>query len=173
MDVDKPCQFCPAPASVWIWLDEGRGPLVRLCSRHNKEMLATLLDLNPDHAQCPECGTEIHLEEPDPEDVYDAQHVDEELDARGALLRHEVQWFAAHMAAKLKANDHKGGWIHESSSYFVKRLADEWRELAHVIDLATMHEASPQDIIDECADIANYAMMLADVVRREPNHADE
>ena len=99
-----------------------------------------------------------------------ARHLGEQLDARAELetdaLRPEVQWFAEQMEAKLRLNDYKGGWQDESPSYFLQRMADEWRELAHTIDLATMHEASPKDIIAECADIANFAMMVADVARK-------
>ncbi len=84
-----------------------------------------------------------------------------------AIPRSEVQWFAEQMEVKLRANDHKGGWRDESLFYFVNRIADEWRELNHTVDLATMHEVSPQDIIAECADIANFAMMLADVVKQK------
>ncbi len=63
---DKPCTFCPEQAVVWIRLDGGKGEQLRLCPRHNTELMATLLDL--EQMQCPECGATIHLEEPEAEE---------------------------------------------------------------------------------------------------------
>ncbi len=67
MDFNKPCSFCPEMAVAWVRLDRGRGPELYLCSRHNAELTETLIDLAL--VECPECGAEIHLEAPDPEDV--------------------------------------------------------------------------------------------------------
>lgn len=65
MNFDKPCNFCPEEAAVWLRLDGGRGEALFLCTRHHGEILAMLIDLQ--QLACPECGTEIHLEESAPE----------------------------------------------------------------------------------------------------------
>lgn len=78
-------------------------------------------------------------------------------------MRKQIVWFANKMEAKLAANDHKGpwGWRDMPVEYFLTRMQEESRELSEAIQ--------SQDIeatINECADLANFAMMLADVVHR-------
>lgn len=76
-------------------------------------------------------------------------------------LRKEVKWFAARMELKLKANDHKGGWHNEYAEYFLSRMTDEFEEL-----VAALETGNTEQSISECADIANFAMMLADNIWR-------
>lgn len=73
-----------------------------------------------------------------------------------ADIRQEVSWFSLEMERKLKANDHKGGWRDCSMDYLFRRLREEMDELAL---------AEGDDIIDEAADVANFAMMIADRLR--------
>jgi hypothetical protein len=86
--------------------------------------------------------------------------------------RKEVQWFAEEMEAKLKENDHKGGWYGCRFRALFPRLREETDELllaAHPLNLDTMAEKLTEEdacnLIRECADIANFAMMIADNVR--------
>ncbi len=76
-------------------------------------------------------------------------------------LRKEVKWFASRMEAKLKANDHKGGWHNEYAEYFLSRMTDEFEEL-----VAALETGNTEKSISECADVANFAMMLADNIWR-------
>lgn len=76
------------------------------------------------------------------------------------------------MEAKLRENDHKGGWQGCRFSELFPRIAHERDELllaAHPLRLDTMAETlTTQDaceLIRECADIANFAMMIADNIR--------
>lgn len=75
-------------------------------------------------------------------------------------LREPVRWFAQHMETQLKANDHKGGWKGDRIGSLFDRMLDEERELFEVIGTAN-NEA----IIREAADVANFAMMIADIAR--------
>lgn len=68
-------------------------------------------------------------------------------------------WFVDLMKLKLSLNAHKGGWQNESIDYLLRRLHEELRELDDGLALPRAdHEA---------ADVANMAMMVADVWRRK------
>jgi len=71
-------------------------------------------------------------------------------------LRPEVQAFALAMEERLKANDHKGGWKNESPDWLIRRMRQEFSELEMAIDYQ-------KNIRHESADVANFAMMIADV----------
>jgi len=77
-------------------------------------------------------------------------------------VRPEVSWFAHEMERKLQANDHKSHWIGESTNRLLKRLFDEFLELQLALALG-----SAKQVRDEAVDVANFAMMIADVVRSE------
>lgn len=72
----------------------------------------------------------------------------------------KVEWFAMLMKRKLMnpKNVNKGGWIHMSFQEMFNRLDDEYFEL--LTELETYKR--PYEIIQECCDIANFAMMIAD-----------
>ncbi len=73
-----------------------------------------------------------------------------------------VNRFARAMMERLSANKHKGGWRHEDQRYLTERLQQEVDEL--FVALAKGHSA--EEIRKECADVGNFAMMIAD------NHGD-
>lgn len=72
-------------------------------------------------------------------------------------LRPEVEAFAQAMECALRANDHKPGWKNDAPSALIDRLYQEVREL----DRTPM--AAPDAVLKEAADVANFAMMVADV----------
>lgn len=76
-----------------------------------------------------------------------------------SLLRPEVAAFALAMEDKLRQNDHKGGWDDCSKQYLAMRLTQEREELRSAIARGD----PPEDIMKEAADIANFAMMVADL----------
>lgn len=76
-------------------------------------------------------------------------------------IRKELHWFADHMEAKLADNDHKGGWLNEYVEFFLTRMDEEYQELLNVLI-----NGDAESAIAECADIANFAMMLADNLHR-------
>lgn len=97
--------------------------------------------------------------------------------ASATLLAGSPTWpyvleFAKRMEAKLARNRHKGnreGWINDDPDDLLARLRQETKELEIEIGIARtrMHETlnAPEQAercANEAADIANFAMMLAD-----------
>ena len=78
------------------------------------------------------------------------------------MMRNEVIEHAQLMEERLKENDHKGGWLTCSFEYLIRRLREEVNEL----DTALYEEGDP---IMEAADVANFAMMIADKAIRKAN----
>lgn len=91
----------------------------------------------------------------------------------GGEWRPEVVAFADLMEAKLRENDHKGGWKTEDAEDLFGRLGAECVELSEAIGLwriqddwrsAALHlPACRKNVAREAADVANFAMMIADV----------
>lgn len=73
-------------------------------------------------------------------------------------VRVELARFVEHMEAKLAANDHKAHWSGSTDSYLLMRLMQEVRELQKALEAFE----SGIGIVEECADVANFAMMIAD-----------
>lgn len=80
----------------------------------------------------------------------------------GIELRPEVRWFAEQMELKLRENDHKGGWSKCPVDYLFSRLGQEVMELDKALDFHIDFDGA----ISEAADVANFAMMIADNVHR-------
>lgn len=91
---------------------------------------------------------------------------------RGSPPRDEVLWFAGRMERKLAANDHKGHWDNCDFGYLSRRLHQEAKELSRALQRLKSYagtypvaEKTVQGVIDEAADVANFAMMIADQAR--------
>jgi hypothetical protein len=69
--------------------------------------------------------------------------------------------FVGDMRAKLEANEHKGSWRETPYFLLMRGLRDELEELADAL-IGQNWEA----VIKESADVANFAMMIADRARR-------
>ncbi len=65
------------------------------------------------------------------------------------------------MESRLRVNDKNRGWDDDGVTYLLEQIRNEWWELCDVID----GDLGVDVIIGECGDVANYALMLADVVR--------
>jgi len=80
-------------------------------------------------------------------------------------LRPEVIAFACLMEHELRNNDHKSGWKGESPLRLAKRVVEEADELKEVaFDADTWGaERFRERVGEEAADVANMAMMVADV----------
>lgn len=61
------------------------------------------------------------------------------------------------MMKKLRQNSHKAHWNTVTNYWLLARMMDEIRELQDA-----MATDSPEMIADECADVANFAAMIAD-----------
>ena len=76
-------------------------------------------------------------------------------------MRKEIKWFASEMEKVLARNDYKGGWKFEDYDYLFDRLHDEWIELRKEL---RRKNKSNENILKECVDIANFSMMIADIM---------
>jgi len=101
-------------------------------------------------------------------------------------VRPEVWQFALLMEKKLKENDHKKSWKKCKILYLIERLKEEVKELEDCFwiedsrsdfinigeDFMIKGKYSEEDVIKECADVSNFAMMIAwqmiESLRSEP-----
>lgn len=73
--------------------------------------------------------------------------------------RKDVMEFAHDMEKQLKSNEHKGGWNRSQAEFLSRELQRNFVKLASEIDKA---DKDKHEIIIRCANIANFAMMIAD-----------
>lgn len=98
------------------------------------------------------------------------RHLKKEDVGNPALARNEfktVVAFQALMMEKLQKNAHKGGWEDEDVFALRDRMGEELDELDECLTRfpgSNRDEKWRNEVARECADIANFAMMLADVV---------
>ncbi|WP_260866687.1 hypothetical protein [Bacillus pumilus] len=89
-------------------------------------------------------------------------------------IREEVARFSELMEDKLKANDHKGGWDECSIDFLTYRLREEQAELFEALRL--YHRFPSNDtrkrVEDECADVANFSMMIVDLINKNMEETD-
>jgi hypothetical protein len=87
--------------------------------------------------------------------------------------------FAKRMEAKLAKNRHKGdreGWLKDHPWELVERMLDETVEVQQSFTAHSegIDSPNPEKTADECADVANFCMMVADRVtysaNAEPSH---
>lgn len=91
-------------------------------------------------------------------------------------MRKDVETFAEIMDAKLTANAHKGHWGGCAPEWLLVRLQEECGELARkvlerkdaltLMDISqrgTLNTKHAEQIAREAADVANFALMVADV----------
>lgn len=83
--------------------------------------------------------------------------------AEPVALRPEVLAFAHAMEAQLRANDHKPGWKYEKPLDLLDRLHAEFQELQTECRRHQFREACSASVCKEAADVANFALMVADV----------
>jgi len=76
-------------------------------------------------------------------------------------IRKEVLWFAWQMERKLRENEDKGHWSECGAEYLLSRLKEETNELDASI-LADGDKSDIKNTVEETADVANFAMMIAD-----------
>jgi NTP pyrophosphatase (non-canonical NTP hydrolase) len=85
-------------------------------------------------------------------------------------LRESVRLFAEAMETKLRENDHKGHWGDCDPRWLLARLDEERGELIDTVFVRLRQQKdgldwpeSAESILREAADVANFAMMVADV----------
>lgn len=93
------------------------------------------------------------------------EHPSSPSPVEGGGWRPEVRAFADLMEAQLRANDHKPGWKSDPVWPLIERLHEECSELHREVDVGD-EPGTPAWISrvgNEAADVANFAMMIADV----------
>lgn len=85
-----------------------------------------------------------------------------DMDGEMAQYAPDIRRFVGLMCEKLQKNVHKGRWEHKTSGQCFQGLMSEIRELRESLEKSH----SPDEIIRECADVANFAMIVASVVER-------
>ena len=77
-----------------------------------------------------------------------------------------LQWFVGRMRDKLALpkNQAKTDWRELNPEENIQAIRDEYDELTKAFQTAASGQ-DLEDVIDECADVANRAMMLADQCR--------
>lgn len=70
----------------------------------------------------------------------------------------KIKKLTPYMLEKFIQNDNKGSWENCTNYYLINRLIDEIEELIEAI----AQEKEIKDIRSECADIANFVVMIND-----------
>ena len=80
--------------------------------------------------------------------------------------REAVSWFSTRMLRKLKLNEDKPGWHSDTQVSLLNRIFEEAQELREAL-LAYPRDSLEyfEETINEAADVANFAMMVADIAR--------
>ncbi|MBT2647231.1 hypothetical protein J7E52_10930 [Bacillus sp. ISL-34] len=73
--------------------------------------------------------------------------------------RLEVMEFSRDMEVQLQKNDHKKGWIQENYDFLIRKIGTHGMKLHEELSKLDKDKSK---IISLCANIANYAMMIAD-----------
>jgi hypothetical protein len=76
--------------------------------------------------------------------------------------------FSNAMEEKLKRNLHKSEWDNFTIKYLFNCLLEETKELKYELD-QPYTTSKPDLVLYEAADVANFAMMIADVIRKRNN----
>ena len=74
-----------------------------------------------------------------------------------------VPYFAADMQEQLDKNSHKTGWWRMSPGQCLRRAKQEMAELTR----ALKKNKSKEDVVGECADVANFVMFIAHNYKQE------
>ncbi len=75
----------------------------------------------------------------------------------------EVPYFAAEMQKKIDENSAKSGWWRMTAGQCLRRAKQEMGELTR----AMQKKKSYEEVVGECADVANFVMFLAHNYKQE------
>lgn len=103
--------------------------------------------------------------------------------AESPTFKHVLD-FAFRMEGRLAKNRHKGdrdGWLNDDPWSLVERILDETVEVQQCFTEGSdgrIDYKDAEELADECADVANFCMMTADLVTQEsanaaPSHAEK
>ena len=89
--------------------------------------------------------------------------------------KHDVEWFATRMRAKLALpkNAAKRAPQPGEDPYLFKRLLEEAEELRRWMATDARTGGHAELVIDECADVANFALFIAQLARERARLQEE
>jgi len=73
--------------------------------------------------------------------------------------RHEVTDFSQVMEIRLKLNERKGHWGNEHHEFLTREMV---RNFNHLFEALGKEDKDKDEITKRCANVANFAMMIAD-----------
>ena len=77
--------------------------------------------------------------------------------------KEDLEWFVTEMEVKLNQNNHKGTWKNDNICDLFLRLKEEVKELEDEFKKLDGDAGEAFfNMIGECADIANFSMMIAE-----------
>jgi hypothetical protein len=76
------------------------------------------------------------------------------------VIEDKISWFATEMLSQLQTNLHKGGWEQSDMGELLWLLDKASKDLTEVI-----YKEPADAAITKAADVANFAMMIADRLR--------
>jgi NTP pyrophosphatase (non-canonical NTP hydrolase) len=91
-------------------------------------------------------------------------------------IRKKVAWFSELMEKELVENIYKGGWDDANLLWLQARLSEELGELSRLLVrfhwptggvISGENTTVKRRAIEEAADVANFAMMIADILQTE------
>lgn len=85
----------------------------------------------------------------------------------GMKLRDCLKVFAGVMEARLRDNEWRGGWDVESFGKMLAALDDQRRQLKLSVKHLSQGKAQPGELVRRAADVANYAMIVAELARKQ------
>lgn len=85
----------------------------------------------------------------------------------GMKLRDCLKVFARVMEARLRDNEWRGGWDVESFGKMLAALDDQRRQLKLSVKHLSQGKAQPGELVRRAADVANYAMIVAELARKQ------
>lgn len=98
------------------------------------------------------------------------------METKRLKRREPVNWFSREMEKRLRRQDYSRGcvgWRGSAMRWLYGRLGQESFELADALaNQSTETALRTEAIIRECADVANFAMMIADNARQEAEGHD-
>lgn len=77
----------------------------------------------------------------------------------------KVTLFANEMIKKFKTHEHKGGWKNMNTKEDLQKLLGWLKDEVKELETALESE-SDENVVKEAADVANYALIISDLVGR-------
>ena len=82
-------------------------------------------------------------------------------------IRECLKIFAGAMEVQLRANEWRGGWDVESFGNMLAALDKQRQQLKLAIKHLSQGKVKPEELVRRAADVANYAMIVAEIARKE------